>query len=137
MSEYQVKYITDKALWENFVLSRNPKSFLPEALAFLQGQDWPGNIRELKNIIQRAILISRGSSISTEDLKPSLKGIRGTILDLLPEPYLGFMVDKMLSDIRSHYFNKALEKAKGNQSEAARLLSVSPQAVSKFIKERD
>lgn len=116
---------------------KNPKSFSPEALAFLQGQDWPGNIRELRNTIQRAVLISRGSIISSEDLKPSSKGIRGNILDLLPEPYPGFTVDKMLSDIRKHYFNSALEKAKGNQSEAARLLGVSPQAVSKFIKEKD
>lgn len=114
-----------------------PKTFSPDALAFLQGQEWPGNIRELRNIIHRAVLISRERIISPEDLKPVQKGVQGSVLDLLPEPYPGFSVDQMMSDIRKQMFDKALQKTKGNQSEAARLLGLSPQAVSKYLKEKD
>lgn len=115
---------------------KNPKVITADAITFLQEQEWPGNIRELQNTIQRAVLISREKNITPQDLRPSLKGTRNDIIDLLPEPHPGFSVDEMLSDIRMHLFDKALEKAKGNRSEAARLLGLSPQAVSKFLKEK-
>ncbi|MBI5375914.1 MAG: sigma-54-dependent Fis family transcriptional regulator [Candidatus Schekmanbacteria bacterium] len=114
-----------------------PKSFSPEALAFLQCQDWPGNTRELKNVVHRAVLISKDRLIVPQDLKPSQSKKGDKYFESLPEPYPGFLLDNTLSDIRNYFFAKALEKAGGRCSEAARLLGVSPQAVSKFVKAKN
>ncbi|MGE5234185.1 MAG: sigma-54-dependent transcriptional regulator [Acidobacteriota bacterium] len=44
------------------------RSFAPEAIAFLQGLPWKGNVRELKNLVERALILTRGDAISRQDL---------------------------------------------------------------------
>ena len=58
-------------------------------------------------------------------------------LDALPEPHPGFSLEGFIGSARKQIILKALEAAGGNQSEAARLLGISPQAVSKFLKQSD
>ena len=53
----------------------------------------------------------------------------------LPEPQPGFILEDFLGSARKQLILKALEIAKGNQSEAARLLGLTPQAVNKFFKQ--
>ena len=52
----------------------------------------------------------------------------------LPEPHDGFSLEEHLTSVRKQLILRALETAKGNQSEAARLLGISPQAVHKFLR---
>ena len=52
-----------------------------------------------------------------------------------PEPHEGFSLDEHLKAVRQRLFQRALEMAQRNQSQAARLLGVTPQAVFKFLKE--
>jgi predicted transcriptional regulator len=54
-------------------------------------------------------------------------------LNFLPEPTEGFSIEDFLSSARKQLILRAIESAKGNQSEAARLLGVSPQAIHKFV----
>jgi transcriptional regulator with GAF, ATPase, and Fis domain len=114
---------------------RKPKRFAPETLGALQTNGWPGNVRELQNVVQRSALLCRKKEIGPSDLKmdevgepPSMGGC--------PEPYEGFSLDEHLKGIRRQLFERALKIADGNQSRAARLLGVSPQAVFKFLKEK-
>ena len=44
------------------------RSFLPDAVAFLQGLPWKGNVRELKNLVERALILTSGEAISRQDL---------------------------------------------------------------------
>jgi DNA-binding NtrC family response regulator len=49
-------------------LSKKVDSIAKEALAILMNHDWPGNIRELENVIERAIILTKGPQICPEDL---------------------------------------------------------------------
>lgn len=109
------------------------RRFTPEALAAIHGYDWPGNVRQLQNCVQRAAILSRGVEIRPEAL--GLGPTAGKAAPSpIPEPQVGFSVEEHLGSVRTALYERALDLAGGNQSEAARLLSVSPQAVWKFIK---
>jgi transcriptional regulator with GAF, ATPase, and Fis domain len=58
-------------------------------------------------------------------------------LAALPEPRAGFSLDEYLTSARKQLILHALEIAKGNQSEAARLLGLTPQAVHKFLRKSE
>lgn len=65
-----------------------------------------------------------------------LRGLRAHAdpLAALPEPYEGFSLEEYLASARKQLILRALETARGNQSEAARLLGITPQAVHKFLR---
>jgi len=58
-------------------------------------------------------------------------------LDTLPDPYEGFSLESFLGSARKQMMLRALEIADGNQSRAARLLGISPQAVHKFLQKSE
>ena len=53
---------------------RDPAQFDQEAMHLLQAYQWPGNVRQLENVVERAVLLGSGSTLSTEDLPPEVKG---------------------------------------------------------------
>jgi two-component system NtrC family response regulator len=85
----------------------------PEFLAGLEKHNWKGNIRELKNIIERAVIICDGDTL-TADLLP-LDFYDGG--DNTPSSFA-------LSAIEKHHINKILHYTKGNKTETARLLGI-------------
>jgi DNA-binding NtrC family response regulator len=58
-------------------------------------------------------------------------------LEALPNPYEGFLLEDFIRSVRKQLILKALEVAKGNQSQAARMLGITPQAVYKFLQKDD
>lgn len=94
--------------------------FSPEALTLLKSYSWPGNIREIQNIIERCIILRKKNRIEVHDLHLLVeKPVSGQ--GLSPEiPDEGIA----LEDIEKAYIFKALEKAGQNRSEAARLLKI-------------
>lgn len=113
---------------------KKPKRFSTGALRKLQEYPWPGNVRDLKNIIERSALLSRNSVLTDMDVLIPEEDKETSNRGSFPEPQEGFVLDEFLSGARRELIAKALEAAKGNQSEAARLLGISPQAVHKFLK---
>lgn len=101
----------------NRELDREVSGISPEALAVLQRYNWPGNLRELRNVIRRAVLFTRGDSITTDSLpvltvkKEGLPPITDVSLTVEPEEERG----KIL---------RALEQVKGNKTKAAILLQI-------------
>jgi DNA-binding NtrC family response regulator len=118
---------------------RRPKRLSPEALARLQNQTWPGNVRDLENVIERSVRLARTDVLAADDLMISEPVTSADPLAALPQPRPGFSLDEFLTGARKQLILHALEIAKGNQSEAARLLGLTPQAVHKFVhkSERD
>jgi DNA-binding NtrC family response regulator len=112
---------------------KRPKRLSQAALARLQGQSWPGNVRDLQNVIERSARLAPKDVIEADDLIISEPVSREDPLSLLPEPADGFSMEDFLSSARKQLVLKAMEAANGNQSEAARLLGVSPQAVHKYL----
>lgn len=112
---------------------KRPKRLSQAALARLQGQSWPGNVRDLQNVIERSARLAPKDVIDADDLIIAEPVSREDPLSLLPEPADGFSMEDFLSSARKQLVLKAMEAASGNQSEAARLLGVSPQAVHKYL----
>ena len=112
---------------------KTPRRLSQEALTRLQGHKWPGNVRDLENVIERSARLSRKDILEADDLLITEPVTYADPLDALPDPFEGFSLEEFIGSARKQLILKALEIAHGNQSEAARLLGVTPQAVHKFL----
>jgi len=108
-----------------------------QALVALQKYTWPGNIRELMSVVETAAMLSRMTTIQADDLQLQNRLTEGVQIAADIQPYEGFSLKQYLNEIRQSLMLKALKSAGGNGSKAARLLSISPQAVHKFLKEQE
>jgi DNA-binding NtrC family response regulator len=104
-----------------------------DALNRLQAHNWEGNIRDLENVIERSVRLTRVKVLDASDLLITEPITYVDPLNALPDPYEGFSLDEFLSSARKQIILRALEAANGNQSQAARMLGVTPQAVHKFL----
>ncbi|NTV51212.1 MAG: sigma-54-dependent Fis family transcriptional regulator [Desulfobulbaceae bacterium] len=104
-----------------------------EALSFLLRYDWPGNIRELQNVLERAVIYADGDEILAEHLPEKFRD-----LDKVPKPD-AFQETCSLKQgkriMEEHLINKALTATNGNKSQAAALLEISYPALLAKIKE--
>jgi transcriptional regulator with GAF, ATPase, and Fis domain len=114
---------------------RQPKRLSSEALSRLQSHSWPGNVRDLENVIERSVRLCRSDVLSADDLLITEPVTYADPLDALPDPYEGFSLDEFLGSARKQMLLRALEATNGNQSRAAGLLGITPQAVHKFLKQ--
>jgi transcriptional regulator with PAS, ATPase and Fis domain len=112
---------------------RRPRRLTPGALSRLQRHAWPGNVRDLQNVIERSLRLATKDVLETDDLLISEPIMALDPLARLPEPEEGFSLEEYLTSARKQLILRALERADGNQSAAARLLGISPQAVHKFL----
>ena len=99
-------------------MGRNKLKINPKALDLLIQYDWPGNIRELQNIIERCVILATGQEI-TEDLFPSEIRIRNNFVTsniVLPDEGLS------LEEVEKSLIIQALDKTDNNQTNAAKLL---------------
>lgn len=112
-----------------------PKRLSQRALDKLYRADWQGNVRDLMNVIERAAFLTTNQIIQPEDLQ--VRSISKMTQKLAqPEPHEGFSLEEYLSESRRSLIEKALQLTEGNQSMAARLLGITPQAVHKYLKTR-
>lgn len=96
---------------------------------------FPGNIRELENILERALTLCEGDAIQSEDLQlpqheplDRTASIGATSVDA-PEPDDSFALENYLEDIERTVVTKALEKTNNNKTAAAQLLGISFRAM--------
>jgi nitrogen regulation protein NR(I) len=115
----------------------------PEAVAWLQQQSWPGNVRQLANVIRQALLLVRGFPISVTNLKTVMVNRAGasattdeSLLALIDEfleaAQQGTVADAhaaVIEVVERQLFARAIERAQGNQAKAARWLNVSRQTM--------
>ncbi|MFN2368801.1 MAG: sigma-54 interaction domain-containing protein, partial [Desulfurivibrionaceae bacterium] len=99
--------------------------FSPATLARLREYDWPGNIRELQNTVERGFILRRGEEITNDVLglmnetaEAGEAGEKGFLDFPIPDEGIS------LEEVEKSLIRKALEKSNGNRSEAARLLKV-------------
>ena len=86
---------------------KRPKRLSQAALARLQGQSWPGNVRDLQNVIERSARLAPKDVIDADDLIISEPVSKEDPLSLLPEPSDGFSMEDFLSSTylhKSEYF---------------------------------
>ena len=93
----------------------------PVALRELMADSWPGNIRELENTIERAVLLSDGREIMTEHFAPSRK--------FEPQPDQPLPLRMVMKDVERDAICRALKDVKGSRTKAAKLLGISRRAL--------
>jgi two-component system response regulator AtoC len=106
----------------------------PEALEVLLDYRWYGNVRELENIVERAIVLADGSEIEKENLPIEVQGFQEKV-PLLPATEEECSIKKASKALEINLIQKALKKTKGNHTHAARLLEISHRALLYKIKE--
>jgi len=116
---------------------RSPRQLSNAALRRLEQYDWPGNVRQLSNVLERSVLYARSEVLSAEDLLMSQNNVRNDSTESIPDPVEGFSLEQYLAQVREQLILRAIQKSRGNQSEAAKLLRISKQAVSKFLRGRN
>jgi two-component system response regulator HydG len=105
----------------------------PDAQKLLMRYNWPGNIRELENTIERAILLAEGRAIASGDLRLGEVSTAGGQRDHAPVvkiPPTGIP----LEDVERHALVEALKMSNWVQKDAAELLSISPRVMNYKIK---
>jgi DNA-binding NtrC family response regulator len=114
---------------------RSPRRLNTEAIERLQSLPWQGNVRDLEHVIGRSVMLSPNAVLGADDLVILQRDPGGLAWwSALPELYEGFSIEDFLAGTRKQLVLRALEQSGGNQSAAARLLGITPQAVSKFVK---
>jgi len=97
----------------------------PEAMAALVDYDFPGNVRELENLIERAVTLESGDRITRASL-PELKPRRPVEAPVSGGelPAEGVDLDRLMADFERDLLMKALDRTKGVRKEAAKLLGI-------------
>ena len=96
---------------------RPARRFDREALAALAAYDFPGNVRELANIVERAVIVAEGQAVGANDLPESVRTAVSARARQARRP--------TLAELEAEYIREVLEAARGNKSEAARVLGIS------------
>ncbi len=106
------------------------KGFHSESLNLLMQYDWPGNIRELENTIERAVILCLGEYITPQDLPPHL--LSKTVRDM---KQMQSDDGNTLRDFERELIRTTLEKTGNNRSQAAKMLGIARQTLLNKIKE--
>jgi DNA-binding NtrC family response regulator len=117
-----------------------------ECLELLKAQRWPGNVRQLRNVIERALIVTRGPMISTADLPEEITFDMPE--SLKPNPPAGFKPDNgqghpaldvhvgmSLSAVKRELLLQTLKFTGGNKAKAAEILGVSLKTLYNHLKE--
>lgn len=108
-------------------------SMSEEAMRVLSSYDWPGNIRELKNVIERSIVLSRGSVIEPEDFPEKIRRQSSPF----NESQMREEQIMTLEEMERMYVRKVLEYTGGNKLQAARLLNIDPKTLRTKLADAD
>lgn len=110
----------------NQKFSKNITSLSDEALESMMNHHWTGNVRELKNIMERGVLVARGTTLTPEDLGLSKKEPEdfNTRTMFAPLTTDGIDLPILKQKLDRYYINEAFTLAGGNESQAAKLLNI-------------
>src|ERR1700730_17856257 len=106
-------------------LGKEARGVAPEAMMVLERYHWPGNIRELENVLERAIVLGAGEMLGVDSLPESVRReriVKG--LESVDIPEDGLDLEATLDSIEGRYLRRALDRTGGVQTKAAELLKM-------------
>ena len=107
----------DRQVGEASSEAADPIRLDDDAVELLREETWPGNIRQLANVLERAVILTTGGVIRRADLEP--------------------LVEPLNEDDDREVLKQALEEAEGDKKAAASLLGVSYRTILRRVKEHD
>jgi DNA-binding NtrC family response regulator len=112
--------------------NRPVRDISPEALARLQGYDWPGNVRQLRNVLESVIVMSTREVIDSVDFPEPIR-------DASSAPPLQTLIamGMPMSEIEKEVIRQTLQRTGGNRSEASKILGISTRTLQRRIKEHN
>jgi two-component system, NtrC family, response regulator PilR len=120
-----------RPLAEHFLLrcaaemNKDSRLFSPDAVRALEAYAFPGNVRELENVVERAVALSTGQTIGLGDLPREVSGAAAQPTPaLIGLPEDGCNLDEVLGEVERRLLLQALERSGGVRTQAAKLLGV-------------
>jgi DNA-binding NtrC family response regulator len=101
---------------------RNVAGIEEDALEALRSYHWPGNLRELRNVVERSVIVAKGSRIRKEDLPPSIVSPQSRTR---PEAAVEFAVGTTVEEAEKNLILKTLDATGQNKTRAAEILGIS------------
>ncbi|RKH61974.1 sigma-54-dependent transcriptional regulator [Corallococcus llansteffanensis] len=114
----------------NTTYGKEVKGLAPGTLQALMSHDWPGNIRELENAVERAVVLARGEELTADDLPPVLRGPRPS-----PESSERLIPGASLAAIEREAILRTLDMVQGSTTRAAEVLGISVRKIQYKLKE--
>jgi len=115
-------------------LNKHVKEVDSKALELLMNYKWPGNVREVENTIERALVLTDGEKIELDNLPFEIQNFQNEV-PMVPMAEEEYSVKKGSRMLEMGLIRKALRKTKGNHTQAARLLEISHRALLYKIKD--
>jgi len=113
----------------NSEMKKRISSIEPAALGIFLTYHWPGNIRELQNVLERAVVLASGNTVTPDLLPPQVS--EKTKEEISP----GIPLDDALRKFKTEFISQTLSLTKNNQSKAAKLLGIQRTYLNRLIKE--
>lgn len=111
------------------------KDITSDAMDAIKNYQWKGNVRELENVIERALILCDGDTITQGHLRLDITAFGSTLQDIPMDGTLNETAKIALRIAESRRIRKALEETRGNKSRAAEILDVSYKTLLTKIKE--
>jgi two-component system response regulator PilR (NtrC family) len=110
---------------------------MPEALDVLMDYDWAGNVRELENVIERAVVLCTGPTIGADLIPDHVRKAPNFSMPQINLPPEGISFKEVITDFEKRLIESTLEAAGGVQKRAAELLHIKPTTLNEMIKRYD
>jgi two-component system response regulator HydG len=114
------------------------RGFSRHARQALMSFDWPGNIRQLRNCVERMLVLDTDGLLDVDDLPEDVAAVSqmgGEAGGLAAGSGTDLLIGKPLSDVEKYYISRALELTDGKREEAATLLGIGERTLYRKIKE--
>jgi two-component system response regulator PilR (NtrC family) len=119
-------------------MGKDVRGLTPDALRALERYSFPGNVRELENVIERAVALAGSRAIGLGDMPREVSGLsasKGPDLATLPEE--GCNLDEVMDEIERRLMLEALERTGGVRKAAAELLGISSRSLRYRLQKHD
>ncbi|MBI4715037.1 MAG: sigma-54-dependent Fis family transcriptional regulator, partial [Nitrospirae bacterium] len=122
----------------NKTKNKNLQGFSEEAMKWLLAYNWPGNIRELENLVERLVILKGTGVVGPEDLPEKIVGatrVKG-LMGQFKIPEMGIDLKTLVDEFEDNLIRQALNKAQGVKSKAAQLLSMNRTTLVEKLKKK-
>jgi two-component system response regulator HydG len=127
----EIVRLAEHFLAESLKRNKKPaKNFRPRAIKSMVSYPWPGNVREMVNTVERAVILARGEYIELEDLPLTIQ--TGKDAD---RPEGGLSAGLTLKEVEAELIQRTLEETNGNRTKSAAMLGITRQTLLNKIKE--